>query len=260
MPETATTPLFQLAAVRRMAVPLRVAFLHAPNALGGPGPLARIVRQRRSTALDLLLFAHTIWPLAGYEAIEAPASDWARALGLEKRPGNRAMISRSWSWLEDQRLIVSMQRGRTRAIMLLREDGSGRPWQHPADEKEPYLQLSPAYWRGGFARDLSLPAKAVFLVAVSLQRQDTPFFELPIARGAAWYGLSPRTVRLGLRELHRQRLLRIWTERRPSEQSPTGYTFDRRYCMNPIETIAQRRLHRAASILRQTSYGAQLGG
>jgi hypothetical protein len=242
---TIITPL-DLGAVRRAAVPLRVAFLHVPTPRGGAGPLAAFVSQRRAIALDLLLFAYAIWPLAGGEGILASASDWARAIGLSERSGNRAAISRSWSWLEHHQLIASSPSGRTRAITPLRDDGSGRPWQHPVDEKEPYFQLPHAYWWGGFASDLSLSAKAMLLVGISLQGRDEPYFELPLARGSAWYGLSDRTVRLGLRELQAERLLRVWTERRSSEHSPTGYTFDRRYSLNPLETVAQRRLHRAA--------------
>ena len=249
---TTNTPL-DIHAVRRSAVPLRAAFLHAPTPRGGPGPLAAVVSQRRTIALDLLLFAHAIWPLAGHDVILAPASDWARAIGLSERPGNRAMISRSWSWLERHRLITSSPSGRTRAIIPLRDDGSGRPWQHPADEKEPYFQLPHAYWWGGFANDLSLSAKAMLLVGISLQGRDEPYFELPLARGSVWYGLSDRTVRLGLRELQTERLLRAWAEKRLSEHSPTGYTFDRRYSLNPIEIVARRRLHRAVNTRSEQS-------
>jgi hypothetical protein len=241
---TANAPL-DLGAVQREAVPLRVAFLHAPTTRGGPGPLASLVSQRRTLALDLLLFAHAIWPLTSPDAIVATASDWARALGLKEQPGNRAMISRSWSWLEHHRLIATAPSGRVRAIEPLCDDGSGRLWQHPSDEKEAYFRLPHAYWRGGFARDLSLSAKAMLLVGISLQGRNEPYFELPLERGSAWYGLSRRTARLGLRELEAARLLRAWTERRPSERSPTGYTFDRRYSLNPIEAVALRRLHHA---------------
>jgi|SRR5665213_163528 len=242
---TANAPL-DLGAVQRDAVPLRVAFLHAPTARGGAGPLAALVSQRRTLALDLLLYAHAVWPLTNPEAIVATSSDWARAVGLQEQPGTRAMISRSWSWLEHHRLITSSPSGRMRAIKALREDGSGRLWQHPSDEKEPYFRLPHAYWWGGFARDLSLSAKAMLLVGISLQARNEPYFELPLDRGSAWYGLSMRTARLGFRELEAARLLRTWAERRASEHSPTGYTLDRRYSLNPIETVAQRRLRRAS--------------
>jgi hypothetical protein len=232
-----------LAAVSRPSVPLRVAFLHTPTARGGPGPLAEFVRYRRTAALDLLLFAYAIWPLTNPDPIIAPASAWAEILSAGDRPGDRATISRSWTWLEHHRLITTSRSGRIRSINPLCEDGSGGTWQHPADEHAPYFQLPHAYWEGGFARDLSLSAKAALLIALSLQGRGEPHFELPLERGSAWYGLSVRTLRAGLRELRATRLLRTWVEQRPSEHSPVGYTFDRRHSLNPVESAAWRRLN-----------------
>lgn len=234
-----------LDALARPAVPLRVALLHTPTARGGPGPLARFVHERRMVAIDLLLFAHAIWPLTDPDPIVAPASAWSAALKLDDRPSNHATISRSWTWLTRQRLIATAMSGRTKSIQLLCEDGSGRPWRHPGKQHEPFFHLSHAYWQGDFVRDLSLSAKAVLLIATSLQARDEPYFELPLERGATWYGLSPNTIRAGLRELQETRLLRSWVEQRQSSRSPVGYTFDRRYSLNPIESVAWRRLHHA---------------
>jgi hypothetical protein len=232
-----------LDAVNRPALPLRVSFLHAPTARGGPGPLADFVRQRRTVALDLLLFAHAISPLTNPDPIVAPASAWAATLDAGDRPGSRAMISRSWTWLERCGLITTSPSGRTRSIKLLRENGSGRPWQHPADGHEPYFHLPHAYWEGGFANDLSLSAKATLLIALSLQARGEQHFELPLERGSAWYGLSARTLRAGLRELQAVGLVRTWVKQRSSERSPVGYTFDRRHSLNPIQSVAWRRLN-----------------
>jgi hypothetical protein len=225
----------------RDAVPIRVAFLHVPSAGGGPAALARIVRQRRAVALDLLLFAHAIWPLSQPEPIEAPSSQWLRAIGLDARPGTRSAISRAWTWLEAQRLIRTRPRGRIRAIEILREDASGQLWKHPYDEGVAYFKLPHAYWTGRFSADLSLAAKAVLLIALSLQARGEPYFELPVSRGSEWYGLSEDSVRRGLRELRDIRLLRTWSERRNSGRSPTGYAFDRRHSLNPMETVGRRR-------------------
>jgi hypothetical protein len=230
-----------LRAVRGTAVPLRVEFLHPAVRGGGSGPLAELVKHRRRVALDLLLLAHAAWPLRTSNGLLASAAAWARAVGVEQDNGTRALISRSWSWLEQQRLVATSSQGRLRAVEILREDGSGRPWQHPFDEHEPYLQLPHAYWFGGFAGDLSLPAKAMLLIGASLQSGRRPYFEFPISRGASWYGLTERTVRTGLRELQEQRLLRTWAEVRETDRSPVGSTLDRRYRLNEIEVIAGRR-------------------
>jgi hypothetical protein len=249
-----TSTILDLDALTHPAVPLRIALLHAPVAGGGPGPLADLAGQRRSIALDLLLFAHAIWPLTNPDPIVAPSSEWAKALGLGDRPGDRAMISRSWTWLERRSLVSTSPSGRARAIKVLCDDGSGRAWQHPAKEHQPYFQLPHAYWHGGFAQDLSLSAKAVLLIAISLQSRNEPYFELPTERGSAWYGLSARRVRIGLRELHAAKLLRTWVEQRPSEHSRIGYTFDRRHSLNPIQSVAWRRLNRAESSDRVSDF------
>jgi hypothetical protein len=84
-----------------------------------------------------------------------------------------------------------------------------------------------------------MAGKAVLLIGLSLQR-DAPHFELPLDRGSTWYGLSERTIRLGLRELRAAKLLRTWVERRPSAKSPTGYAFDRRHSLNSIDAFVRR--------------------
>ena len=241
-----------LARATRPWLPLRAAFLHPPKARGGTGPLAAIVESRRETALDLLLFAHAMQPIAD-DPIVASSSAWASANGLPKRPGNRALVSRSWTWLESQRLVRTVARGQWRGIQILREDGSGAPWISPHAEQVPYFRIPHAYWHAGFARDLSLQAKAILLIALSLQPEsqeeadaDT-FFELPVDRGSQWYGLSQRTVRRGLRELRAEGLLRTWVEERESPRSPIGKTFDRRHSLNRLEAIGDRR-HQAAAL------------
>jgi hypothetical protein len=242
-PRGAGVTKLDLDRVHRSAVPLRVAFLHRPQAGGGPGPLSAIVRARRETALDLLLFAHAIWPTTSPAAIGAPASDWEAAIAMRSRAGNRATISRAWTWLETQDLIRSTHRGRIRTIEIRREDASKRPWAHPSENSEPYLQLPHDYWYGGFARQLSLPGKAMLLIALSLgtpteTRANAHYFEFPLQRAAAWYGLTAESARIGLRDLRNCGLLRAWAHRRVSPVSPVGVTFDRRYSLNRLDAVA----------------------
>jgi hypothetical protein len=229
-----------LGRLRREAVPLRVAFLHLPQAGGGPGPLASFVRGRRLLAFDLLLYAHAVAPLSD-GMIEASSTAWASAISLPDRPGNRASISRAWSWLESKRLVRTAVAGRNRAVMILNEDGSGRPWAHPAEHSEPYVQVPHEFWTTGFARQLSLPAKAAYLIALSIQPGENGTFELPMQRGAAWYGLTTVSLRSGLRELRSAGILRAWVQQRATPRSPVGRTFDRQYALNPLELAAWRR-------------------
>jgi hypothetical protein len=231
-----------LRSVQRSTVPLRVAFLHLPQARGGPGPLSVIVRSRRETALDLLLFAHAIWPTTAPDPIAASASEWETAIGMPRRPGNRSMISRSWTWLEEQRLVRSFHHGQVRVIEVLSEDASNRRWVHPREHREAYLQLPHDYWDGGFARDLSLPGKAMLLIGLSLQAPPATYFEFPLQRSAAWYGLTPQFARIGIRDLHDIGLLRTWVNRRNSSKSPVGVTFDRRHSLNRLDAVGYARL------------------
>jgi hypothetical protein len=234
-----------LGAVTRDSTPLRVAFLQRPAAGGGAGPLADFVRERRSVALDLLLFAHTVAPLSHPEAITASSSEWARSIVLPDGPGTRSTISRSWSWLEQMDLVATERRARARAVSLLCEDRSGRPWINPSYGAEPYFRLPNAYWTGGFSRDLSLSGKAVLLIALSLQSRQEGYFELPLARAADWYGLSASTIQRGLSELRDIALLRRWSEQRTTDRSPIGHTYDQRYALNSLVAVGSQRTYRS---------------
>ena len=88
-----------------------------------PGPLATFVHHHDMRGLDLYLLALT---LATHEpfGVILPAGVWARGLGL-RGTGRSAAVSRTWKRLVDLSLITRSRRGRTAAITLLREDGSG---------------------------------------------------------------------------------------------------------------------------------------
>ena len=213
--------------------PLRVAFLHPLRPGGGAGPLAQFVHGRRSVALDLFLLTHVLRPLTENGEIVAPASDWAQALGIAGRAGSRAMVSRSWSWLEEHRLITSRSVGQFRGVTSLREDGSGQTWKPTLGMKDdPYFKLPLVVWREGLWSGLSLPAKVVMLIGLSLESRDKSSFELPVVRGADWYGITPRTVRNGLRELKDAGLLHQTVQQRPTQKSPIGYRHERHYSLD----------------------------
>lgn len=230
-----------LTELRRDAVPLRIAFLRAPTRNGGAGPLASFVRGRREAALDLLLAAHTLAPLSHPEPTEASSTQWAEAIGLKDRPGNRALVSRAWTWLETQQLVRTRRRGRIRTIEILREDGSGREWEHPAEDDVPYFKLDHRYWHANLPRELGLQAKAMLLIGISLSSRGEPFFELPASRASTWYGLSSPSIAAGLRELRQAKILRAWVETRETKASPLGRTYDRRYALNSFDSIVWRR-------------------
>lgn len=132
--------------------------------------------------------------------------------------------------LEGARLITRGREGRFLVITLLREDGSGEPYTHPADDSPPaYLQLPHQYFLEGRYASLSLPAKAMLLIALT-QRDG---FTLAAQRVKAWYGLSPDTAERGFLDLINFRLL----VRRPVQKSaplaPKGYTIEYQYTLQP---------------------------
>jgi hypothetical protein len=237
-PSLYSSPLLDLSRITRRRTPLRVAFLHRPRTNGGSGPLASIVRARQALAFDLLLYAHAAAPLAKGHPIRATAAQWMRSIGIEETTANRVSVSRSWAWLEESQLIRRHRAGRERGVEILREDGSGRPWRDAYLKDEPYFGVPLSYWRGGYGRALALPAKAVLLIGLSLQSQEEEFFELPLERASAWYGLSTSTLRRGLDELRARRILRRWVEQRETEKSPLGYTYDQRYALNDLSEFA----------------------
>jgi hypothetical protein len=209
-------------------LPLRRSLVQRQPRVGGAGPLATFVRYRRAQALDLYLLAHAAASAPPYD-IALPAAVWARALGVT---GHSSVISKNWTWLEKQELITTRRRGRLREVTILYEDGSGRPYRHPGEQgaadRGHYFKLPYTYWRGNFENRISLPAKAVLLIALSL-RDD---FILPTARGVQWYGLSRDTVRKGLRDLRLLGLLSVRQVPKIAPLTPLGYTLERRYTLS----------------------------
>jgi len=178
--------------------------------------------------------AHLIRALSTDGEIVAPSSDWARALGISDRAGTRAAISRSWAWLEQERFVLTHRVGRQLSVKLLREDGSGLPWIHPYESREPYFRMPKLLWTSGLWASLKLPAKAMLLAAYALQTPDKEFFDFPIDRSSTWYGLGDRTARAGLQQLGKAGVLRHWSEKRDAP-SPVGYRYDRHYALNTLK-------------------------
>lgn len=214
----------------REEVPIRRTFVQRATRGGGAGPLAHFVRNRRGRALDLYLLLHAVASAPPYDAA-FPAAVWARALGLRSYSSSETLVSKSWTWLEGQRLVETRRRRRLREITLLYEDGSGRRYRHPgeqgAEDRGHYFKLPHVYWRLNVHNRISLPAKATLLIALSL-RDD---FILPTDRGVSWYGLSRDTVRKGLRDLRLLGFLAMREVRKEAPLSAHGFTLERHYTL-----------------------------
>jgi hypothetical protein len=219
---------------KRDAVPIRRSFTQQRVRGGGPGPLSAFVTHRRRRALDLYLLAHAAASARPYD-VTLESRVWARLLGLEGRNAG-SMITRQWNWLEEHRLVTTSRKNRLRSVVLLREDGSGLPYTHPgvSSESRPaegdYFNLPHAYWKAGLPDRIDLPTKAVLLIALSRPTDD---FILPIEHASRWYGMSPDSLSLGLRQLQLLGFLAMRFEHESAPLSPRGYRTVRRYTLRP---------------------------
>ena len=219
----------------REFVPIRRSLLQTRNERKTGGPTSRL--GKREAALDLYLLLHALASRDPWD-VALSARVWARLVGAGENASGTTLVSRQWSWLEEQRLVRTSRAGRTRRIFLLHEDGSGRPYTHPgaASADGPaegdYFQLPYAYWRGGWDARLSLAGKLVLLIACSLR---DPFI-LPLEHAAKWYGLSANRLHRGLSELRAVGLLDMKVTSRPAPLTDRGLTFERHYTLRALRT------------------------
>ena len=207
----------------RRAVPIRRSFLQRENRERPSPPLAEMVRRHDSRGLDLYLIV-LAQASAGEFDVTHPAAVWARALGIEGE-NPRIAVSKAMGRLLAYELIKRDRVGRRAHIKLLREDGSGQAYEHPAESRDKYLQLPHGYWEGAWHKELSLAAKAGLLIALSLP----PEFFLVIESGPSRFGVSADTLERGLSELQRKGLLSRRSIYKPDPLTDLGYRTEFRY-------------------------------
>jgi hypothetical protein len=215
---------------KRQSVPIRWTFLQQKGKHGPlPGPLCEIVRNQDKRAFDLYLLVLLVAAGKPHEVI-IEAAGWARALGIANTSGLVA-VSRTWKRLADLNLITRGRKARKASITLLREDGSGAPYVRPRGRTHPerYLRLPLEYWTQEWYRAIGLPAKAMLLIALSLQDR----FYLPIERAKEWYGLSADTAQRGLAQLEDVGLLGREVKYKPAPLTSQGWTEEHRYTLKP---------------------------
>lgn len=186
-----------------------------------PGPLADIVKRGRDRALEQ--YALTVaWASSGPWDVGKDSRVWARAIGLAPDAAGRSAISRNWTYLSGAQLVTVERKKRLASVTLLREDGSGQAYRHHPfhDPKPAYFLLPFEYWTEGYFKELSLPAKAMLLIALSLPAG----FPLPAERAPSWYGISETTARRGFRELRQKGLIAVEKEYKEAPLAPMGYT------------------------------------
>jgi hypothetical protein len=210
------------------AVPIRESFLQTRGAPPEPGPLSEIVRQRRHHALDLYLFVLAATARPPHQLHVNPEF-WAR---LMRRPdqslrNSRLAVWRSFETLDELGLLWQETHLGAPRFQLLREDGGGDPYIHPAKTGDRYFTLPHGYWTRGFDRTLDLPGKVVLLFARSRGR----YFTLPLANAKRWYGISPDTLRRGMDELVRAKVVHYEKATVPASAAPRGTTVRRTYTL-----------------------------
>ncbi len=210
----------------RDAVPIREALLQIRGTPVRPGVLADLVRHGNEHALDLYLLLRIPLSAPPFQ-LEVNADYWAPLAGRtsQSRRNARLAMYRSLDRLESLALIRRETRGSRSRVELLDESGNGDPYVHPARRDERYIKLPHSYWTLGFDRKLKLPGKTVLLLSLSLSPKG---FTLPLAHSTDWYGISAPSLKRGMDELVRARLVRYQTTEVPATNTPDGITALRR--------------------------------
>ena len=203
-----TIDAFVYRSKRRRSVGIRRLFLQRGRGAGaGAAVLAWFVRRKDLIALDLylLLILRGRGARYGGHFVDVQSGTWTRALGREGASASQ-LLSRAIRRLEGHRLVKRVKSRKGVRIELLKEDGSGAAYSPPTGgPKEPYFQLPLDYWRADHYMTLSMPGKAMLLIALGEQ----PEFELPVVQAPSFYGISPETAARGFDELVRAGLARF---------------------------------------------------
>jgi DNA-binding transcriptional ArsR family regulator len=221
---------------RRGEVPIRRSFLQVPKGRRSePGPLKAFVTASRPRALDLYLLLHSGAAGEPWDVTQ-PAMSWARMLSMPATRSSETTIARTWSWLEEQRLVRSDREGRLRKVYLLDEAGRGDPYTKPTGASRGYFKLSYEYFHQDWHLRLRLPAKATLLIGLA----QKPPFTLITERAAVWYGISPDTLQRGLDELRDADLLKVWSVRKKAPRARYGVTRVNHYRLLEPFTVTVR--------------------
>jgi DNA-binding transcriptional ArsR family regulator len=208
--------------------PIRRSFVQPLDKAERPlgGPLAQLVRHRDERALVLYLLALTMASKDPWD-VKRHSKIWARALDLGSTSSSREAVSKAWRRLRDLKLIEAGRSRRLAVVTMLREDGSGEPYEYPEPDRveDRYLRLPFAFWVEGWYHELHLPGLAMLLVLLA-EKDDVV---LPIDRVPSWYGISRATAQRGLAELREAGLVEMRVEQRVEPLAPEGFTFERHH-------------------------------
>lgn len=210
------------------ATPIRRTFVQPGDrdSRSAGGPLAELVRRKDLRGLVLYLLVITLATKEPWD-VRRPSSIWARALDLGSTRSSREAVSKAWRRLCELKLVMTHREKRMAVATLLREDGSGEPYEYPVPDRveDRYLKLPMAFWLDQWYQRLSLPGIAMLLVLLA-EKDDVV---LPIDRIPDWYGISRATAQRGLAELQKNDLLDVQDIPRKEPRAPLGYTIERHH-------------------------------
>ncbi|WP_320670171.1 hypothetical protein [Patulibacter defluvii] len=186
-----------------------------------------MVRRGNPGLFEQWLLARALASGQGHQ-IRRPTEVFAIAAGLGDGDAGIRTARRNWKILEQLNQVSVGRAGRRLEITLLDESGDGSRYKHPGRSGR-YFKLPHAYWTSGFHERLSLPGKALLLIALY---EDFDWFALAREHATRWYGLSESTIARGLAELRRHGVLEAQGYYKPAllEDGP-GYTVMNRYCL-----------------------------
>lgn len=227
----------------RANVPLRKTFVQA-NAGGDSrhGPLKEFVtgRDLRGLKAYLLIVAACSNGDNGWSTTH-DSLVWARMLDILDTALPQSARTGAWRTLDrlrERKLITCRRSGTMITVTLLREDGTGKPYERPkgGTEEDRFLQIPAAFWTTGRDEQLDLPGLAMFLV-VAREKNWSPF---PLEKAPDWYGWSADTHERGLNKLLTLELVERRVKYIKAPLAPAGfvktYQYKRTAAVQPRKT------------------------
>ncbi|MEU8883866.1 hypothetical protein [Streptomyces hydrogenans] len=216
----------------RANVPLRKSFVQAPpGAASRHGPLKQFVtgRDLRGLKAYLMIVAACSNGENGWTTRHDSAV-WARMMDIQTTATDQSARTGAWRTLrrlEGRKLIACSRSGTWITVTLLREDGSGRPYDRPDGKTEAdlFLQIPATFWTKGYDEKLDLPALALLLVVA----REKAWSAFPAERAPDWYGWSADTHERGLKKLLDLEYIERMKTFTKAPLAPAGYTEVYRY-------------------------------
>ncbi|GAP61414.1 conserved hypothetical protein [Arthrobacter sp. Hiyo1] len=212
----------------RPFAPIGKVFVQAPQGnTKRHGPLSQFVRKGDLRGLRAQLLLYGIISSDAHDdgwSTTLPIQVWARAFDTTRTASPQSAAnaaSKILARLEERQLVIRARKGRERnvRVTLLREDGSGKPYQRPSlNNEDRFFRLPHIFWTDGWYEQLDLPATAMLLVAL----HEKPGFQLPTEKVPLWYGWSADTAERGFKRLEDLHLLKVTPRVKKAPLSPTG--------------------------------------